>query len=140
LDDQVLAFIKVIAPVLTKTGVSLDFLIHINLNKQQCGFMDFLLTIIRERQRGFLNQLVKIIREDLIRIHTKLANIPFLPDMDNRKSQLFVLIVDADTDIPLLMKMLATPHPSGQQRVIHLFLETYELVINVLDAIIEVET
>jgi hypothetical protein len=124
LDDQVLAFIKVIAPVLTKTGVDLDFLIHMkNLDAQQ---------------HGFVYQLVKIFREDLIRIDTEMANIPLLPDMDNRKSQLYLLIVDADTDIPLLMNMLGTPHPSGQQRVIKLFPETYELAINVLDAIKQV--
>jgi hypothetical protein len=125
MNDQVLAFIKVTAPLLTKTGVDLDFLNHMeNLNAQQ---------------RGFVNQLVKIFRQDLIRVVTNLANIPLLPDMDNRKSQLFMLLLYADTDIPLLMKMLATRHPSGQQRVIHLFVKC-KVVVEMLDAIKEVET
>jgi hypothetical protein len=122
----VLAFINVIAPLLTKTGVHLDFLIHIETLDGQ--------------QRGLVNQLVQIFREDLIRIFTEMANIPLLPDMDNQKNQLYLLNVDADTDIPLLMNMLATPHPSGKQRVIHLFVETYQLVMNMLDAIKQVET
>jgi hypothetical protein len=85
-------------------------------------------------------QLVKIIREDLIRIFTKMANIPFLPDMDNQKSQFYLFQVDADTDIPLLMKMLATPRSNGQQRVIKLFVYTRQLVMKMLDAIKEVKT
>jgi hypothetical protein len=126
MNHQVLAFIKLIAPLLTKTGINLDFLIH---NE-----------ILDEQQRSFVNQLVKIFREDLIRVHTELANIPLLPDMDNRKSQLHLFGVDADTDIPMLMKILSTPHPSGQQRVIHLFVKTCQLVMKMLDAIKEVET
>jgi hypothetical protein len=123
----VLAFIKVIAPVLIKTGVNLDFLIHIEH--------------LNEQQRSFVNQLVKILREDLTCIFTKLANLPFLPDMDNQKSQLYTLLVDADTDIPLLMKMLATPRSDGQQRVIQLFVvDTGQLIMKMLDAIKEVET
>jgi hypothetical protein len=120
----VLAFIKVIAPLLTRTEVSLGFDVHIkHLNEQQLSFV---------------YQLVKIFREDLIRIFTKMASIPFLPDMDNQKSQYYLLHLDADTDIPLLMKMLATPHPAGQQRVIRLFVDTRQLVMKMLDAIKEV--
>jgi hypothetical protein len=122
----VLAFIKVIAPLLTKTGVHLDCLVPMeNLDAQQ---------------HGFVYQLVKIFREDLIRISIKLANIPFLPDMDNQKSQLYFLYVDADTDIPLLMKMLATPRPDGQQRVIKLFVKRRQFVMKMLDAIKQVKT
>jgi hypothetical protein len=121
----VLAFIKIIAPHLTKTGVHLEYVMPMeNLDAQQ---------------RDFINQLIKIFREDLIRIFIKLANIQFLPNMDNQKRQLYMLNFDADTDIPLLMNMLATPHPTGQQRVIWLFIDEYGLERTMLDAIRQVQ-
>jgi hypothetical protein len=126
LNDQVLAFINVIASVLTKTGVDLHFLIHMEK--------------LEEQQRDFVYQLVNIFREDLICVSTKLANIPLLPDMDNQKSQLNILHGHADTDIPLLMKMLATARLDGQQRVIHLVINSSRLVMKMLDAIEKVET
>jgi hypothetical protein len=55
--------------------------------------------------------------------------------MDNQKSQLYLLGVAANTDIPLLMKMLATPRLDGQQRVIHLI---SRLAMKILDAISQV--
>jgi hypothetical protein len=111
LDDQVLAFIKIIAPHLN--GIDIHLVIR-NLDAQK---------------RGFTNRLLKIFREEkspntFISMYTNIGNIQFLPDMDNKMHQL-ELTVDEDTDIdvgiPLLMKMLATPRPDGQQRVIWLF-------------------
>jgi hypothetical protein len=127
LDDQVLAFIKIITPHLT--GVYLEFqtMQMENLDKQQ---------------RGFMNQLLKIFQEEkatiLITMHTRLDNIQFLPDMDN-KTQKVDLNVNADTDIPLLINWLATPRLDGQQRVIWLSFWLDELAMKMVDAIKQVD-
>jgi hypothetical protein len=128
LDDQVLAFIEVIAPHLTKTGVYIYLSTKVqNLDAQKIGFMNRLLKIFQEKS------------PTLICVQTKLANIQFLPDMDNKTRHLLLKVI-ADTDIPLLMKWLATPRLDGQQRVISLnFEENEQLTVNMVDAIKKVE-
>jgi hypothetical protein len=125
LDDQVLAFFKLIAPHLT--GIDIDI-----------GYTTFMkMKRLDWQQRGFINQLFEIFRGDLIRISTNFDNLPFLPpDISNTLE----LDVDADTDIPLLMNLLATPRPDGQQRVIGLVISEPELTMEMVDAIEQVET
>jgi hypothetical protein len=127
LDDQVLAFFKLIAPHLTGVDIDIGFTTLMkmeNLDEQQRGFIN-------------INQLFEIFRGDLIRISTNFDNLPFLPpDISNTLE----LDVDADTDIPLLMNLLATPRPDGQQRVIGLVISEPELTMEMVDAIEQVET
>jgi hypothetical protein len=131
LDDQVLAFIKIIAPRLT--GIYMYFVMAMDV-----GYMD-------AQQRGHMNQLLQIFREEkppnaLLAIFTMLDNIPYLPDLDNKTRQL-KLGVNADMDMQLLMKMLATPRPDGQQRVIRLFFlgnGNYQSAMKMLDTIKQV--
>jgi hypothetical protein len=126
LNDQVLAFIKIIAPHLkNEIHICIGLLMEMkNLDEQQRGFMKQLLQIIRKNRRTDIT--------------VRLDNIPFMPDMDN-KTRLIFLAVNADTDIPLLMKMLATPRPDGQQKVIGLYIENDQMPMKMVDAIKQVE-
>jgi hypothetical protein len=126
LEDQVLAFFKLIAPRLTAVEINIIWWYFVMEMANLC-----------EHHRGFMNQLFEIFREGLIpiRICTTLDNIPFLPDTGN----IIQFNIDADTDIPLLMKMLATPRPDGQQRVIELIIWEPELTMEMVDAIEQVE-
>jgi hypothetical protein len=115
LDHQVLAFIRLIAPRLTEPR-RIDIVMQMeNLDEQK---------------RGFMNQLLDTLREETPNNHiddmaTRLDNIPFLPDMDNRTTQ-SRFDVKADTDIPLLVNWLATPRSDGQQRVMWLYFDEME--------------
>jgi hypothetical protein len=128
LDDQVLAFIKIIALCFTKLDIHIPMKMK-NLDEQQRCFMDRLLKIFRKRNSQYA----------FIDITTCMGNIPFLPpDMENKTRQISSEVY-ADTDIPLLMEMLATPRPDGQQRMIRLFFEEYQLAMRMVDAIKQVE-
>jgi hypothetical protein len=47
-----------------------------------------------------------------------LSNIQYLPDIDNKLQKIY--LYPKVLDIPMLMKMLASPRPDGQQRVIYM--------------------
>jgi hypothetical protein len=123
MDDQVLAFIKLIAPSLTELYISIGPLVKMkNLDEQK---------------RGFIKQLFELFREKLTTSYTYLDNIPFLQDMDNKTRQI-LLELSADTDIPLLMNWLATSRLDGKQRLIWLFFESDQLATKMVDALKQV--
>jgi hypothetical protein len=123
MDDQVLAFIKVIAPHLTELHIGIGSLIKMaNLGDQK---------------RSFINQLHDLFREKLIVIGTSLDNIQFLQDVDNKTRRIH-LGLSANTDIRKLMNWLATPRPDGKQRVIWLFFESDQLAMEMVDTLKQV--
>jgi hypothetical protein len=91
------------------------------------------------QQRGFINQLLTIFREEkspntLFSIFTRLGNIQFLPDLD-----LDHILLDEVADaIPLLIVFLATPRLDGQRRYITLTLLDIQLAMEIVDAVKQV--
>jgi hypothetical protein len=89
-----------------------------------------------------VDQLLNIFRDGLPTIclyaFCPLSNIQFqyLPDIDN-KMELIGLSLWKLSDIPILMKMLASSRPDGQQRVIHIL--PCNGISNLLDTIKKVK-
>jgi hypothetical protein len=82
------------------------------------------MTNIEENQRAYVYKLLQILSEKkspsaFSNLSCHLADIQYLQHVDNQTSRL-CLIGHEDSDIPQLMKMLASPRPDGQQRVIYL--------------------
>jgi hypothetical protein len=79
------------------------------------------MTKMGEKQRASLNQLLQIFREEksssICYLKCLMANIQYLQHVDNQTSRLH-LEGDKSSDIPHMIKMLASPRPDGQQRVI----------------------
>jgi hypothetical protein len=81
-------------------------------------------------------------REGASNVHLELncsmANIESLSDLDNKMQKIkFDNIYESD--IPLLIKMLASPRPDGQQRVIRVPFQDNQSTQKMLDAIKKVE-
>jgi hypothetical protein len=101
-----MAFFTHILPCLAKNGVSISFN-SIWSNAKQCALLDQL-----------LNKFKDGLPEN--KLHTYCYPMPliqYLPDIDN-KMPIICLDLKQESDIPLLEKMLASPRPDGQQRVI----------------------
>jgi hypothetical protein len=95
---------------LAKSGVSisLDF---DGSNAKQCALLDQLLNKFRD---GLPNDKVHSFR-------CSLPNIQYLPDIDNKMKYIDLYFEhEQASEIPILMKMLASPRPDGQQRVIYI--------------------
>jgi hypothetical protein len=109
LDEEVLAFCKLISKCIAANSIE----IYIN---------------IMENQRASVNELLQIFREEksssICYLNCQMANIQYLQHVDNQTSRLH-LEGDKDSDIPHLIKMLASPRPDGQQRVIFVKLSGY---------------
>jgi hypothetical protein len=108
LDQQVIAFFTHILPCLAKSGVS--FSLYFNRSDaKQCALLDQLLNKFKD---GLPNN-------KLYAYNYQLSNIQYLPDIHN-KMLIIHLGFEQASDIPILMKMLASPRPDGQQRVIYI--------------------
>jgi hypothetical protein len=97
-----------------------------------------------EKQRASVNQLLQILREEkspsqIIHLNCDMANIQYLQHVDNQTT-LLNLKGDKDSDIPHLIKMLASPRPDGQQRVIFVDLFGVGMKKEMLKAIKTVHT
>jgi hypothetical protein len=108
LDDQVLAFFKLISHCIAENPISIHFS---NIEMHKMG----------EMQRAAVNQFLEIFREEkspaaIRQLNCRLASIPYIPHVDNQMTRLYSEAYE-DSDIPQLMKMLASPRPDGQQRV-----------------------
>jgi hypothetical protein len=132
LDDQVFAFLSLIAPRITASNVGIGICFRMKLSH-----MD-------EKQRASVNQLLQLLKEKIATIHcvlfhSGLPNIQFLPNVDNKMERLVCLRVQ-ESDIPILTEFLASPRADGQQRVMKLSFCQAELpvVLKLLDAIREV--
>jgi hypothetical protein len=90
------------------------------------------------KQNALVDQLLNIFKDGDANIHLelncRLASIPSLPDLDN-KLQKIKIYKYHERDIPLLMQMLASPRPDGQQRVICVPYLNNQLKGKILDAI-----
>jgi hypothetical protein len=91
------------------------------------------------KQRALLlDHLLNIFREGASNIHLELncpmASIPSLSNLDNKMQKIKFDIIH-ERDIPLLMNMLASPRPDGQQRVICLAFQGNQFTQIMLDAI-----
>jgi hypothetical protein len=95
-------------------------------------------------QCALLNQLLNTFRDGLpankLRAYCSMLDVQYLPDIDN-KMQKVCLYINKETglalDIPMLMKMLASPRPDGEQRVIYFHRE--ELTRKIMEAIKKVK-
>jgi hypothetical protein len=108
LDEQVLAFFKLISNAENPYSINIY-----NIRMSKMG----------EKQRASVNRLLQIFREeksprDFGYLNCRMSNIQYLQHADNQTSRLYL---EGDkSDIPHLMKMLASPRPDVQQRVIDL--------------------
>jgi hypothetical protein len=132
LDHQVVAFLSLIAPHIATTTNKLQ--IHFTKNMSNVG----------ENQLGSVNRLFHLLREKITTIHSigfyySFSNIQFMPDVDNGMEIIFCYGIE-ESDIPILMKFLASPRPDGQQRVMKIYFQLGELALaqKLLDAIKEV--
>jgi hypothetical protein len=110
LDQQVFAFFTHILPRLAKSGVSINLKFN-GLDAKQYALLDQL-----------LNQFKDGIPENKsLGFRCPMPDIQYLTDFDN-KMPIIALYPRMGSDIPILMKMLASPRPDGRQRVICLLL------------------
>jgi hypothetical protein len=83
---------------------------------------------LNAKQCALLDQLLNIFRDGLPenKLHgyccPPMPNIQYLPHIDN-KMQFIRLALEQESDIPILIKMLASPRPDGRQRVIEMSFE-----------------
>jgi hypothetical protein len=128
LDQQVLAFFAHIIPCLAKSGVKI--FLHSHSNKSDA------------KQYALLDQLLNILGDGLPKnkLYSDVPNIhnPYLLDMYNKMKQIILSLNDY-TDIPVLMKILASPRPDGQQRVIYVPSQVRYMTWVMLKAIKEVK-
>jgi hypothetical protein len=108
LDEQVLAFFKLISHRIAENPISIHFS---NMKMHKMG----------EQQRASVNQFLEIFREEkspaaIRQLNCRLANIQYIPHVDNQMTRLYSEAYE-ESDIPHLMTMLASPRPDGQQRV-----------------------
>jgi hypothetical protein len=91
-----------------------------------------------EIQHGFVNQFLQISREKVPNMRSSfyLSDFKHFPDMDNQM-QWIELLFKGESNIPILIKFLASPRADGQQRVIYIHLseEEEDLAQKILDAI-----
>jgi hypothetical protein len=98
-----------------------------------------------EKQRAAVNQLLQLFREQLTTLTSRilfrgtLSSIQFLADVDNGMKIIDCWEVE-ESDIPILIKLLASPRPDGQQRVMQFYFSLEQLPVaqKLLDAIKEV--
>jgi hypothetical protein len=122
MDEQVLAFIKLISHCIAPNPIYIELLMGSSKEMAQ--------------QRACLNQLLQILRDEksqICHLECQLANIQYLPHVDSHTTRL-QLDGYKESDIPHLMKMLASPRPDGRQRVIALSL-TVDLTKKIVEAI-----
>jgi hypothetical protein len=122
LDEQVLTFIKLISHCIAPNPIYIELLMGSSKEMEQ--------------QRAYLNQLLQILRDErapIRHLDCQLANIQYLQHVDSQTGRL-QLDGYEDSDIPHLMKMLASPRPDGRQRVIALSL-TEDLTKKMVEAI-----
>jgi hypothetical protein len=125
MDQQVLAFFTHILPCLAKYGVLISM--HFNgWDPKPCALMFEMLNIFRD---GLPN--------NKLHVYCSLTNVQYLPDIDN-KMQKIGLYLSTVSDFPIIMKMLASPRPDGQQRVIYIPREV-NLICILLNTIKEVK-
>jgi hypothetical protein len=105
LDQQVLAFFTHIIPGLARRGVSIT--LNCGSDAKQCALLDQL-----------LNKFKDGLPENKFDAYWyPMPLIQYLPDFDN-KMPIINLELEDGSDIPNVMKMLASPRPDGRQRVI----------------------
>jgi hypothetical protein len=112
LDEQVLDFVKLHCDYFTTQGrIRIDFSRHLNLlndGRHKQALVDQLFTIFRNASKNDLKLLCPF--ENLMQN---------VKDMDNGMEAIH-LTYFGESDIPMLMQMLATRRADGQQRVIQL--------------------
>jgi hypothetical protein len=121
LDGQVLEFLTFISPCLNEVFLSLYW---IKLNAKQTASMNQLLAMFRDQ---FANTIFSV--------ECTLASVPYFHGLDNKMEGIY-LTVKEESDIQLLMQMLASPRADGKQRAIVLAFELKpELAQEMLDTI-----
>jgi hypothetical protein len=97
---------------------------------------------LEEKQCYFLNQVLDIYRQisakTFLKIVCPLSSIQqplILYQMDSKMEQIQLPTIQSELDIPILMKMLATPRQDGKQRVASMFFREDELARKLLAAI-----
>jgi hypothetical protein len=130
LDNRVLEFLSLIAPRITASEVQIHF-------HEQMSDLD-------EKQRSSVNQLLQLFRENItpttdIHFNGNLSSLRFVADVDNKMNKMDCWGV-VESDIPILMDLLASPRPDGQQRVMEFYFqrEQRSMAPILLDAIKEV--
>jgi hypothetical protein len=131
LDAQVMAFLSLIASRITNVRIELtEKMSHLDENGLATA----------------VNQLLQLCRETIPTISSIffagcMSNIQFLADVDNKMGRIQIdcygMQSTADTDIPILMQLLASPRADGQQRVIsmHFWLRQLTVAQKFLDEI-----
>jgi hypothetical protein len=124
MDERVVEFIKLIAPRIVANangGVFIDLGETENLDEKQCASV---------------NQLLHIFREEFPQpnLHVQCSTIKYLQDMGNKMQILFQQIKE-ESEIPLLLNMLANPRADGQQHVVILNRFRGKLAQKMLNAI-----
>jgi hypothetical protein len=88
-----------------------------------------------ESQLLFVNRLLKtFLAHNNLFIHCAVTNIKCLKDVED-KLRVNCLSVDEESDIPILMELLASPRPDGQQRVVFLYFAINDLKQKMLETI-----
>jgi hypothetical protein len=124
LDEQVLAFFKLIAHSMHAKPISISIIMEkSNIDDKQCAYVNQLLQILRENKSP----------SQISHLNCQMANIQYLQHVDNQISRIHLDGYE-DSDILHLIKMLASPRPDGQQRVIYLNLGE-ELAIKMVKSI-----
>jgi hypothetical protein len=112
-----MAFLSLIASRLTANNVKIHF-------AAEMGHLD-------ENQVASVHELFQIFRETITTIHSilflhNLSNIQFLPDVDNKMKKIRCYGI-MESDIPILMQLLASPRADGQQRVMQMHFRSGDL-------------
>jgi hypothetical protein len=104
-DQQVLAFFTNIASCMSASEIQINLLS--GLNK------------FDEQQLLSVNRLLKTfpIHGNLC-INCAVVNIKCLQDVEDKMLPIYFLRIEEESDIPILMELLASPRPDGQQRVV----------------------
>jgi hypothetical protein len=116
----------------------LEFLTFIS-----AGFEDVFLSLnwlkLNAKQTASVNQLLHIFKEQfphiVLSVECTMASVPYFHGLDNKMQGIY-LTIKGESDIPLLMQMLATPRADGKQRAVLLAFELKpELAQEMLDTI-----
>jgi hypothetical protein len=128
LGPQVFEFLTIISPCMTDKNIFLNIY--------------FCSKKLDEKQRVSVNKFLDIVPKLFSQINLSITCtftvIQSLPDIDNKMGAI-ALCLKEDSDIPILMTMLATPRQDGQQRVVFLRFQGNMAPQNMLDAIKNVE-
>jgi hypothetical protein len=125
MDERVVEFMKLIAPRVVANGS-----VFIQLGTEN----------LDGKQSASVNQLLHIFREEFpeTNLHVQCSTIKHLQDMDNKMQSIRFYLIKEETDIPLLMNMLATPRADGQQHVVILERFQKSLAHKMVNAIMKV--